>query len=276
MTGRFQRHGHLGPIGFALALWASTATWAADPNAADLLPHRAVYEVKLAGGENNAGFARAEGRFVLEWQNICTGFTLNQRMVTQFLPFEGNALLSDLRFSSWESANGGEFRFTLQNYFNEELSEEAEGRADRDAGEITFQGGEKDAVSIPRDIVFPTEFTAILLDAAKRGERFVERVVYDGAEDGGVMEATAFIGGALAPEGAPKGVEGGEALADLKSWPVTLSYFKRGTKSELPDFQVTYHLYGNGISDDLRLDYGDFRLEATLSELTILEVPDCP
>ncbi len=246
-----------------------------DPG--QLASHRAVYDVRLAEREQQQDFSQAEGRLIIEWQNVCSGYTLNQRLVTEFIPFEGETLLSDLRFSSWEGSNGDQFRFTLKNYFNGALREDAVGTADRKEGRIAFESPDQDPVDLSSGVVFPTEMTALILGAAQAGERFVRRTIFDGAEDGESMAATAFIGRQRAPlgEGALEGVSGGDVLGALPSWPVTLSYFEMSGETDLPDYQVAFQLYPNGLSNELELRYDAFSLAVSLKELTLLETPDC-
>lgn len=92
------------------------------------------------------------------------------------------------------------------------------------------------------------------------------------------MKGTAFIGAEKSAKGAEAftDVDGGGTLASLPYWPVTVGYFERDGSKDLPEYQVSFHLYPNGISDSLTLDYVDFRLKADLTELTLLETPACP
>ncbi len=264
--------------GWLLTIAGPVAALAQKAGALDLQSHRAVYRIQLADGGVSRDFARAEGRFVLEWQKSCQGATLNQRLVTEFIPFEGETLLSDLRFSSWEAADGSTLRFSLTNLINGTVSEEAEGTADRKQGKVTFTNPGDRTTSLPDGTVFPTMLTELLIDAAVKGETILNRTVYDGAEDGEAMKSTAFIGVRKAAKGSEtfKEIEGGEVLADLPYWPVTLGYFERDEMKDLPEYQVSFHLYTNGISDSLTLDYVDFRLKAKLTELTLLDTPACP
>ncbi len=66
------------------------------------------------------------------------------------------------------------------------------------------------------------------------------------------------------------------ALRETESWPVTVSYFPDDKGEALPDYQVSFDLYANGVATGLVLDYGDFSLAGTLSGLEFLEMPACP
>ena len=52
------------------------------------------------------------------------------------------------------------------------------------------------------------------------------------------------------------------ALAGLRAWPVSVSYYKHdGGADETPSYQVSFTLFDNGVSGDIKLDYGDFALD---------------
>jgi EipB-like len=39
---------------------------------------------------------------------------------------------------------------------------------------------------------------------------------------------------------------------------------------------MSYRFHENGVTSDLRLDYGDYALKGELKELTFLETTNCP
>mgnify|MGYP003680252531 FL=1 len=62
----------------------------------------------------------------------------------------------------------------------------------------------------------------------------------------------------------------------LSGWPVSISYFKPDKPDqETPEYQVSMVLYENGVSGDMSLNYGDFVLEAKLTDIKLLEVATC-
>ena len=70
---------------------------------------------------------------------------------------------------------------------------------------------------------------------------------------------------------------GKSALASLKRWPVTISYFEQGSKSgeQTPVYAIGFELYENGISRALQLDYGDFVVSGMMSQLELKDIPAC-
>jgi hypothetical protein len=126
------------------------------------------------------------------------------------------------------------------------------------------------------DAIFPMAHQIKLMEQAERGDNRDNSLVFDGSDGSKVYRAITFIG--KASEGAPQPSAGpqGEALAKLKSWPMSVSYYpEQGDAADTPSYQISFQLYQNGVADRLVLDYGDFSLSGTLTALEYLEESDC-
>ena len=71
-----------------------------------------------------------------------------------------------------------------------------------------------------------------------------------------------------------------DAAASLNKadyFPVSISYFdpESETGEEMPVYQIGFKLYQNGITRDLQMDYGDFKLSGKLVDLKLYDRPDC-
>jgi len=277
-----------GAAGTVFLVAAAIAPLATTAQAAGLgmpfAPHRAVYEMQLDETDAAKNIAGVEGRMVFDISGSpCTGYTLENRMVTRIVDAEGVEVVSDIRSSTWEAGAGDRFRFTSTQYLNNQLTENLKGRAKREApgGAITVTlVAPRDAeLRIDEEAQFPTQFSLRILDAARAGKRVIQTNVYDGSETGDKLFATTtFIG-----EGIPPGAEGnaglpaGDRLTELKSWPVSISYFEAGaTDDSVPSYQLSFRLYENGVSRKLRIDYGTFALTGELSSLKFHKTDFCP
>ncbi|WP_162244718.1 DUF1849 family protein [Aureimonas sp. Leaf454] len=68
-----------------------------------------------------------------------------------------------------------------------------------------------------------------------------------------------------------------KSLAGLRSWRVNEAYYNTDSDPDgLPIFQTSYVLYENGVSDDLKLDFGAYVFAGSLSKLDLLSAPACP
>lgn len=246
--------------------------------AGNLAPHRAVYSMKMLGTEGGSDIASVSGRLVLEWQgSSCDGFITSQRIVNRMGSKQGNDFISDFRVTSWESGDGDEFTFSMTHLMNGTSVEEIEGTAERqdDGGQVKLSKPENRAIALPSSIMFPTEQIKALMASAEAGKKVHSAPVFDGSDTEHHFDTTTIIG--KAGSGAPKAdeAEPGESLASLGYWPVQVSYFDPNDVTGLPDYEVSFRFYENGVSTGLVMDYGDLTIGADLVSLDMLPQPEC-
>lgn len=270
----------------SLCLGAAPSAFAQAPGAAkiELAPHRAVYDLVLDGSTAGSNVSDIRGRLVFDFDGSnCKGYTLNTRLVTAIVDREGKASLTDIRSDSWEQADGGRFRFETSQFVNNELSEATKGDAkrakDESAVSVQVQKPAKSRLSVPGKVMFPTQHSLAILEAAAKGKQRVQADLFDGSEKGSkVYETTAFIGGELAAGENKKlpVVENGKSLDDLVSWPVIISYYDNTQNKEgLPVYEISFRLYSNGVSRRLKLDYGNFSMTGEISRIEFKKAPPC-
>ena len=83
----------------------------------ELASHRAVYELKLAQTRGNSPAMSARGRILYDFSgNVCDGYALQFRQVSELDNGEGKVTLSDLRSTTWEDGAARAYIFKSQNY----------------------------------------------------------------------------------------------------------------------------------------------------------------
>ncbi len=247
-----------------------------------LAPHRAVYDLALASSANDKLIEQAKGRIAFEFTgSACEGFTLKSRQVTQLSDGEGEAKLSDVRMNTWEDGKGAGFRFKNQTKNGPAITEQAEGKAERESGgEISVKLQRPRPLRLDLDgvAVFPSTHTRMLIESAKSGENFFSTRVFDGSEGGNkLFEAVAVIGKEV-PVGSALRVDDvmkKAGLQELKRWPVTISYYEPGKGEKTPIYVMSYDLFENGISASLKFDFGGFTLSGALTTLDLLPLKTC-
>lgn len=241
-------------------------------------PHRAIYDLKLKGARWSADIAGMSGRLVSEFDDVCEGFTYNQRLVTNMTTADGTTTAGNYWVSTFETADGASFRFLVSNTVDGKQIEKTEGSATRQkdgAAEVSFTGPEGKKIVLPASTMFPTEFMGQAVAAAKAGKRSFSAHMFEGDGEGKVFDAYIAIGAERSANEAQLSLPGGEALKDQRAWPVTVSYYPTGTKDDLPEYETSFLLFENGITSDVTLDYGDFSLSATLRKLENSKAPRC-
>jgi hypothetical protein len=248
-----------------------------------LAPHRAVYDLKLLRTTGKRAVAVVRGRILYDFTGTpCEGYALAFRQVSELDSGEGRLALSDLQATTWEDGEGKAFRFNSQNKVNERMVDSVDGHADRDSAgiSVTLSKPKEKTFMLGAGVAFPTEHMRRIIEAAEAGKSLLELQVFDGSETGEkVFNTLTVIGHEILPdEKKPDDAAAGKAeLAGLKRWPVTISYFEQGSKAgeQTPVYSIGFELYQNGISRTLVLDYGDFVVSGTLSQLDLKDATAC-
>jgi hypothetical protein len=249
-------------------------------------PHRAVYDLSLNKADSSSNVTEIHGRLVLSFKGSqCAGYSLDTRIVTSIADRDGKNTLTDMRSSTWEHATGGKFRFNNSQYLNQRLSEHVTGRAARavtsNSINILLNKPEKKKISFKGAPLFPTQHTMAVLKAALSGKNVLQANIYDGSEKGVKMyETTTFIGKPRSPGAETlKKIKNSEPLGALVSWPVLLSYFESSKPAQssegIPDYELSFVLYANGVSRKLLIDYGSFTIAGDLTRIDFFEPTKC-
>ncbi len=249
-----------------------------------LAPHRAVYDLKLVKSQGKRPVEAVRGRILYDFTGSpCEGYALSFRQVSEIDSGEGKVALSDLRAATWEEGDAKSFRFNSENKVNDQIVDTVDGNAGRGTSGVSVSLSQPKAKSFNLDpkTAFPTEHVRRVIEAAEAGKTLLELSVFDGSESGDkVFSTLAVIGNVIKPgEKLPDDAAAGNAaLAGLRRWPVTISYFDQDspkTGEQTPAYAIGFELYENGISRALNLDYGDFVVSGTMSQLEVKDAAAC-
>ena len=263
---------------------AALAGTVGAPANVKLVPHRAVYDMRLGDTEEQSGISALNGRMVYDFTGSeCDGYSVNFRFVTEFLNVDGGSQITDLQTTSFEDGHAESYQFLSKTFVDQKLVEESRGsaRIESKARTIELKQPTEKSLKIGREVLFPTEHLIAIIEAAEKGTTFLAADIYDGAETGEKVYATTSVIGAGVVDEAT-GSEASKAEASLKGktfWPVTVAYFdpsEEDTSGEhLPVYQLSFHLYENGISTKMKLDYGDFTIQGKMQSLEVFEETTC-
>jgi cytochrome c5 len=258
---------------------ASAAPLSADSAARLLVPHRAVYDLKLKNASDRSGIEGMFGRMVYEFTgSACTGFTTNFRLVTKINTGE-ETRLSDQQTKTFEDLSARQFHFETKSFTDEQLDKSVTGDASEGEGgvkvELTAPNGRE--VDLPTS-AFPTTHMLDIIGQAKQDKRVFETRVFDGSENGDQSLLTStIIGKSEMPEKGDADAGAAGDFAKAPYWPVTIAYFNDGAAGDpTPVYNMSFKLYENGITRDLTMDYGDFSLTGSLVKLELLKKQQDP
>ena len=255
-----------------------------------LAPHRAVYDLKLSQTRKKQNVEGVRGRILYDFAgNECEGYALQFRQVSEIAMGgdDSKVAVSDLRATTWEDPTAKSFRFNSQNFLNDKLESAVDGKAERSAADTGVSLNKPDAkkFALQSGIIFPTEHIRRIITAAREGKTILELPVFDGSENGEkVYETLSVIGPPIDPEiKKPTDAAAQEpAMAALKRWPVTISYFDKAEKDsktksgeQTPVYSIAFELYENGVSRALTLDYNEFVVSGEMTKLEVKPVTAC-
>ncbi|UYN97379.1 MAG: cell envelope integrity EipB family protein [Enhydrobacter sp.] len=262
------------------ALWISSGRAVlAQAQEVTLVPHRATYEMKLMVARANSGMVDVSGRMVLETVDSCDGWEVRQRIKLSFLRNDGEEFETDSSFTSYETKDGLELRFSVRNIQNDEIEEELRGHAELDAlgakGRASFTLPEPRSFDLPAGTLFPTTHLSLIIKHARDGDRSVPYKVFDGARLDGAFQVNAVIGKPPRPSPGGPALRGDLALLRQPSWGVRFAFFAGDDQASQPEYELALDLLANGIARSMLLDYGDFAVGAQLVHLQALPRPRC-
>lgn len=242
-----------------------------------LVPHRAIYDLSLDRASERSGITSVVGRMVYEFKGTpCEGYTTNFRYVTRISTDEASQL-TDQQTSTFEDGAGKTFRFATKSFIDQALDTEVKGTATHGPDGISVKLVKPDKADVTvRQAWFPTQHLVELLDKAEHGRNFYETNLFDASDKADRAMTTSVVVGERR-EATPDDPEY-QALGSLEHdryWPVTIAYFDTGgdkASAMQPIYSISLKLLDNGITRDLRMDYGEYALKGRLVNLTLLDL----
>jgi hypothetical protein len=242
--------------------------------AAELVPHRALYKMNMLSARSGAGVETVEGEMIADWAESCDGWTLDHRSVFDVTYTQGQAVRIVSNVATWESRDGREYRFNVTNKTNDDAADRIEGHARLDGkagGKAVFDQPEPKTADLPAGTIFPTAHSRVVLEVIGGAPSILSHTVFDGLTDDGALQVSTVVGEEVAAGRDP----GMAALKGLRSWPVQMAFFPIGTGATEPEQEIGMRLFENGVGDAMVLDFGDFKVRATLVRLEIGKRPAC-
>jgi len=278
------RPGMFAALAALAALAASLACLALSPALGAeiaIAPHQALYSLSLESAKSSSGVVAASGAMSYKWGEACDGWTVEQRFRLRIAYAEQDSVDISSALVTWESKDGLKYRFNERRLRNGEVDEELRGEAQLDGpgkgGVAQFTKPETATITLAPGVLFPTAHTLFLIASAQANQQFVARNVFDGSAVENAGEVSAVIGPELKPSGGKAPKPFNSPLLQRPSWQIRLAFFPSDAKSDQtePDYELGMRLLDNGVTQDMKLDYGDYVIRAKLDEIESLPKPGC-
>lgn len=245
---------------------------------AGFIPHKALYDIKLAGKKSGSQIVNIKGQMFYDWSSGCEGWNSNHRfnLLYEYADTPPMKITSD--FSTYETFDGKTFNFASQRKRNGELFEELRGMA------VLFDKAPKASYSMPEGLEydldphtrFPMRHTMDVLKKIKEGEKFYKARIFDGSDEDGPIEINAFIGKPAKVLSSFKDNNNVDtALLDNQAWKVQLAFFPLNSDQSVADYEMTLTFHENGIISDMLVDYSDFTVSQKLVAVEAISKEPC-
>lgn len=248
--------------------------------ASPLAPHRAAYDLSLFKASGSNAPVAASGHIVYDFTgSACEGYTVAFRQFTELTPSEGEPRPSDMRSTTYESADHKTFRFRVDHLDGERVTSTVDGTATRsDDGALSLALRQPAAAQadFDQDVTFPTDMMLRALKAARAGEPILALKVFDGSDGGDKIYHTMTVIGKPATQPLTDATKDNAAMKGMRRWTTRVSYFDVEKVDAPPVYTLTFQMWDNGVSSDLVIDYGDFQLKGEMTKLEFLPAKDCP
>jgi hypothetical protein len=243
----------------------------------ELLPHKATYTITLEKTDNEEEIAEVKGQMTIQIARIGEGWAMEQKS-TLLIYYkegatdnkEGTAEQVITNVATYESLDGLKYSFnarTLRGIHEECISGEALVPSKGGAGIVTYQQPDETTIHLPIGTVFPIQHLILLLNAAHKNQKVVSHIVFDGSsETYEPVQVNTVLGLSQDPKLA---LNNKDIFQAKKVWPMRMAIYAEDTNTPEADYEITQNVLNGGILRDMTLDYGSFKVKATLYQVEI-------
>jgi len=246
-------------------LFLAAPAWAADT--VHLAAHRALYRLTL-DKTRSTDMVGASGTMGYEVIDACEGWAVRQRLDMNILNTDGQTIEMVSDYATWESKDGLRFRFHVRQTTEGAVTSQTDGDARLDGpggpGVAHYTTPQPATKKLPEGTLFPMAHTAAVIEAAKSDKRYLSLPLFDGTDEGGAQYSSIVVLDWKKPE--PTKWPG---LSSLPSTRVQIAFFGLDSDSMVPDYQVAMRYWENGVADDMRMDFGDFVMDAKMTNFAL-------
>ena len=239
-----------------------------------LVPHKALYDIKMVARHSGSQVLDIKGQMTYEWKPSCEAWITDHHFkldydYTDNPPME---VISD--FSTYEAFDGKNFNFSSRRQRDGQLYEELRGSST--AAQASYSMPEGVTFDLAPGTLFPMAHTVETLERLKAGDKFFNAVIFDGSDTEGPVEINAFLGKPVnAMAGITPSPELDAALVNTPAWNVRMAFFPLNKPEAGSDYEMSVVIHDNGVISDMLVEYGDFSVTQKLAAVERLEPASC-
>ena len=263
-------------LGSVLAGTIGLTTYAAfaAQSASNLVAHRAYYEMSMGDKLQNSHIVNISGRSAFALEHDCSGWRSIEDYIIQFVADTGGQDRVMSHFESWEADSGDKYSFDIMEQSSFDGRKQFGGFAQLDddrSGNAFYTQDPQPSVELPSNTVFPMQHVRNILEQAENGEKLIAATLFTGAEPENALMRTSTVVGGWRDEAAQ---DLGE-LAEDGYWQINVAYFNPEATTAEPEYEIQFEMQRNGLVRNYVIDYGDFSINARLTEAEEVEAKTC-
>lgn len=233
-----------------------------------LLAHKALYTLTMDQAKGGDVIA-ARGTMGYEVTDACDGWAVRQRLRMTITNADGQDIEMASDYATWESKDGLRFRYHMRQTTDTAVTSQTDGEATLQkpggSGEAHYTTPHANVSPLPAGTVFPMAHTAAIIAAAREKKHFLSLPLFDGTDENGVEDS--FI---VLLDWKPPMPTHWPVLSGLPSTRVNISFFDHTPGAQTPTYEVAMRYWENGVADAMRMNFGDFIMNAKLIEFAPL------
>jgi EipB-like len=234
------------------------------PAPSPLLAHKALYTLTLDAAKSSDVIA-AHGTMGYEVTDACDGWAVRQRLTMTITNADGQDIEMASDYATWESKDGLKFRYHMRQTTDTAVTSQTDGEASLQKGggpgEARYTSPHDSTSTLPAGTVFPMAHTAAIIAAARDKKHFVSLPLFDGTDENGVEDSFIVVLDWKTPMPAKW-----PPLSSLPSTRVHIAFFDHGPEAVTPSYEVAMRYWENGVADDMKMNFGDFVMNAKMKE----------
>ena len=229
-----------------------------------MLAHKALYTLTLDSAKGNDVIA-ARGTMGYEVTDACDGWAVRQRLNMTITNAEGQDIEMASDYATWESKDGLRFRYHMRQTTDTAVTSQTDGEASLQriggAGEARYNTPHDSTSALPAGTVFPMAHTAAIIAAARDKKHFLSLPLFDGTDENGIEDSFIVILDWRQPS-----QNKWSLLSSLPNTRVNIAFFDHASTALTPTYEVAMRYWENGVADDMKMNFGEFAMHATMKE----------
>ena len=242
----------------------------------DFVPHEARYDVGLLTTRGDVKMTGINGKTSVKLRADCAGWVSSEDFLIDLSYENGETHVVAYHFESWEEFSSGLYSFEIHEGSTFDKEKRFEGYAltppATQKPQAFFSMQPDRAMPLPEGVFFPLAHTRAVLQKAMAGERIFSAHIFSGTDPDRALKRTNTV------IGTPQTIQNADILGTLAMadyFPIQIAYYDPSSIESVPEYEVTFHLQPNGVIAYYEIDYGDFALDAHLTEIAKISPPQC-